>query len=146
MDRLTKEYKTLVRSSWRLFNLSHKAWAKAMEEMGLSTATFPVVEMAVQQPGVTQQVIANTLSIDKSCISRSVKYLEENGFLLREKCTECTRGFRCYPTEKAKAAYDKIIELESVHIRELFHDVSADDLGKLNAFYDKLIDRLSGQV
>ena len=146
MDNLTKEYKALVRAGWRVFNLSHRAWDKAMNELGLSTATFPVVEMAVQQPGVSQQTIANALSIDKSCVSRSVKYLVENGFLLREKCPERTHGFRCYPTEKGLAAYDRLYELEGTHIRTLFTDIDPAELARANALCAQLIERLSGQT
>ncbi|MBR6767453.1 MAG: MarR family transcriptional regulator, partial [Clostridia bacterium] len=80
MDKLTGDYKSLVRSSWRLFYLSHRAWAKAIEDMGLTTSTYSPLEMIVQNPGVTQQEISDELSIDKSCTSRSCRILEENGF------------------------------------------------------------------
>lgn len=143
MDRLTKEYKALVRSGWRLFQLSHRAWSRSMEQQGLSSSTFPVVEMAVQQPGVTQQAIADALSIDKSCVSRAVKQLEDNGFLRREKCGECARGFSCYPTDKARAAYETVIAEESEHICRLMADVSPDALADANALCVRLIEHLT---
>lgn len=145
MDRLTKEYKELVRYGWRLFTLSHRAWSREMEQHGLSSSTFPVVEMAVQQPGVTQQVIADALSVDKSCVSRAVKHLEDEGFLLREKASECARGFCCYPTEKARAAYEAIIAIEARHIRELAGDVAPEALAGANALCARLVERLTGE-
>ncbi|MBR4080928.1 MAG: MarR family transcriptional regulator [Clostridia bacterium] len=142
MDRLTKEYKALVCSGWRLFTLSHRAWSREMERHGLSPSTFPVVEMAVQQPGVTQQVIADALSVDKSCVSRAVKHLEDAGFLLREKAGERTRGLCCYPTEKARAAYEAIIAFEAKHIHALAGDVAPEKLANANASCIQLVERL----
>lgn len=145
MDKLSKEYKRLVRSSWRLFYLSHRVWAKPIEELGLSTATFSPLEIIVQNPGVNQQVVADELSLDKSCMSRACKFLETNGFITREKSTDCTHGFRCYPTEKALNAYQKVMDMEDVHIHALFSDANINELESSIALMNRLIDRLNAQ-
>lgn len=145
MDKLTRDYKALVRSSWRLFYLSHRSWAKAIEDMGLSTATYSPLEMIVQQPGVTQQEISDELSIDKSCTSRACKYLETNGFIYREKSPDCTHGFKCYPTEKAIEACERVIAIERVHIHALFEDIDISELETASALLDSLIERLKTQ-
>lgn len=146
MDKLSKEYKQLVRSSWRLFYLSHRVWAKPIEELGLSTSTFSPLEIIVQNPGVNQQVIANELSLDKSCMSRSCKFLETNGFITREKSRDCTHGFLCYPTEKALDVYQKIMEIEDAHIHALFSDVNIDELENSISLLKHLVDRLNTQT
>ena len=145
MDKLSKEYKRLVRSAWRLFYLSHRVWAKPIEELGLSTATFSPLEIIVQNPGVSQQVIADELSLDKSCMSRACRFLETNGFITREKSTDCTHGFRCYPTEKAREAYQKVMEMEDMHIHALFSDVSIEELDNSVTLLDHLVGRLNTQ-
>ncbi|MBE5773546.1 MAG: MarR family transcriptional regulator [Clostridiales bacterium] len=145
MDRLTKEYKRLVRDSWRFFYLSHRTWAKAIEDMGLSAGTYSSLEMIVQNPGVTQQDISDELSIDKSCTSRACKYLETNGFIYREKSPDCTHGFKCYPTEKAIEVCEKVIGIEKVHIHALFADIDTGELETASAMMDKLIEKLKGQ-
>lgn len=146
MDQLTKDYKSLVRNGWRFFYLSHKAWTKAIEEQGLSTSTYPIMEIAVLNPGITQQEIAGQLSIDKSCASRACKFLEANGFIYKEKSTEYAHGFRCFPTEKAKEVCSKIIELEGRHIHALFENSDAHQIGSANAVLSDLIEKLSGQI
>lgn len=145
MDKLTGDYKALVRSSWRLFYLSHRSWAKAIEDMGLSTATYSPLEMIVQQPGITQQEISDELSIDKSCTSRACKYLETNGFIYREKSPDCTHGFKCYPTDRAIEAYERVIEIERIHIHALFEDIDIKELETAAALLDSLIERLKTQ-
>lgn len=145
MDKLTKEYKSLVRSSWRLFYLSHRVWTKAVEDMELSTATYSPMEMIVQNPGITQQEISDELSIDKSCTSRACRFLETNGFIRKEKSPDCTHGFKCFPTEKAIEVCEKVAEVERIHIHALFEDVDTDELGTASALLDGLIEKLKTQ-
>lgn len=146
MDQLTKEYKALVRGCWRLFTQSQRAWSKAFAELGLSSTTFPVVELAVLRPGISQQEIADTLCVDKSCVSRAVKSLMENGFLQREKSADVTHGFCCFPTEKSLHAYERVIELERIHIHALFSDIDIRQLQDGNGFLDVLNARLKTQT
>ena len=76
MDQLANNSKPLVRTAWRLFYLSHRAWSQPIEQAGLTTSSFPVLEMIVQNPGITQQEITDQVSLDKSCTSRACKALE----------------------------------------------------------------------
>ena len=145
MDKLTKDYKDLVRSSWRLFYLSHRAWAKAIEDLGLSTGTYSPLELIAQKPGITQQEISDELSIDKSCTSRSCKQLESSGFIRKEKSPDCTHGFKCFPTDKGLEACEKIIGIERIHIHALFEDIDLEQLEKSTALLNSLIDRLKTQ-
>ncbi len=142
MDQLAKNYKTLVRNAWRLFYLSHRAWSRPIEQAGLTTASFPVLEMIVQNPGVTQQEITDQVSLDKSCTSRACKALEAAGFIRREKCLKAAHAFRCYPTEKAAAVVDEIVEKESQHIHRLFEEENPAEMKKTIALLEQLIERL----
>ena len=142
MDNLTKEYKTLVRNAWRFFYLSHRSWAKAVDEMGLSTSTYSPLEIIVQHPGISQQEISDELSIDKSCTSRACRLLESNGFIRKEKSPDYTHGFKCYPTEKAISACRKVAEIENVHIHALFEDIDAGKMKTGSEFLSCLIEKL----
>lgn len=142
MDQLSKNYKMLVRNAWRLFSLSHRAWASPMAEACLTSSSFSVLEMIVQNPGVTQQEIADRISLDKSCTSRACKALETNGFIRREKCPKSSHAFRCYPTEKAPAVVDSIVEKESMHIHQLFEGEDAEAMKTAIVLLDRLIKQM----
>lgn len=142
MDQLARNYKTLVRNAWRLFYLSHRAWAGSIEEEGLTTASFPVLEMIVHNPGVTQQEITDQVSLDKSCTSRACKALEAGGFIRREKSLKSAHAFRCYPTEKAPAVVEAIVEKECRHIHGLFDGESSQEIERSIALLSHLIDRM----
>jgi len=145
MDALTKEYKRLVRDSWKLFYLSHRAWSKAIEDLGLSTSAYSSLELIFQKPGITQQEISDALSIDKSCTSRACKQLDAHGFIRREKSPDCTHGYQCYPTDKAKETCERIIDIERIHIHTLFEDIDISKLKMSSSLLDSLIERLNSQ-
>ena len=142
MDQLVKDYKALVRNAWKLFYLSHRAWADPIEEAGLTTASFPVLEMIVQNPGVTQQEITEQVSLDKSCTSRACKALEADGFIRREKCLTSAHAFRCYPAGRAEEVVADIVEKESRHIHSLFDSESAADIEHSIGLLAHLIEQL----
>ena len=142
MDQLAKNYKTLVRNAWRLFYLSHRAWSQPIEQAGLTTASFPVLEMIVQNPGVTQQEITDQVSLDKSCTSRACKALEAAEFIHREKCLKSAHAFRCYPTEKAAAVVEEMVEKESRHIHRLFEEENSAEMEKAISLLAHLIEKM----
>jgi len=142
VDQLSRNYKKLVRNAWRLFYLSHKAWASSIEETGLTTTSFPVLEMIVQNPGVTQQEITDQVSLDKSCTSRACKALEAGGFIRREKCLKSAHAFRCYPTDKAPEVVARIAEQEARHIHELFGTHDPEGFARTSAFLAELTEKM----
>jgi len=142
VDQLTKDYKALVRNAWRLFYLSHRAWAVSIEAAGLTTASFPVLEMIVQNPGVTQQEITDQVSLDKSCTSRACKALEEKGFIRREKCQKSAHAFRCYPTLKASGVVERIVDEEIRHINGLFSELDPQRIAGISADLAELVEKM----
>ena len=142
MDQLASNYKMLVRNAWRLFYLSHGAWAASMAEAGLTSSSFSVLEMIVQNPGVTQQEITEQISLDKSCTSRACKTLEAAGFIRREKSLQSAHAFHCYPTEKAAGVVEDIVEKESRHIHRLFEGEDPACMEKAVKLLSHLIEQL----
>ena len=139
MDRFAKSYKGLVRSAWRLFSLSHRAWGESMAEAGLSTSTFPLLESIVRKPGISQQEIADDLSIDKSCSSRGCRFLESKGFIRREKSQLVAHGFLCYPTEKGLKVCEEVISKEEAKIHEIFGGAPPEDMEKAADLLQQLL-------
>lgn len=142
MDQLTQSYKELVRNSWRLFSLSHRAWNEPMTEAGLSSSTFPLLECVVLRPGISQQEIADELSMDKSVVSRGCRYLETEGFIRREKSLRVAHGFLCQPTEKGLKTCEEVLVKEQIKIQELFSGENPDCLIRANRLMKHLLEQM----
>jgi len=142
MDQLTKDYKTLVRSAWRLFSMSHRTWNAPLDKLGLSATTFAILETVIRTPGITQQEISDALSIDKSCASRGCKQLAMRGYIRREKNQTCSHGYRCHPQDGAEEAYQQALNAQQELIHAIFEKQNADGMQQCAAFMDGLIQRI----
>jgi DNA-binding MarR family transcriptional regulator len=61
--------------------------------------------------GISQDAIARRLFLNKSNVTRSLAYLEEHGFVTRERDPEDRRQTLVYPTEKALEILPKVREI-----------------------------------
>lgn len=76
--------------------------------------------------------------VNKSNIARQVAVLEEAGFVERRSCSKDKRMIRLYPTEKALAMKDEILEMLSSWQAHLLQDLSEEELSTLEALLEKI--------
>ncbi|MFF2483100.1 MarR family winged helix-turn-helix transcriptional regulator [Paenibacillus sp. NPDC058071] len=57
----------------------------------------------LSRPGITQEQLTQMLKFDKATTARSIKQLEQAGYLTREPDPNDGRSQLLFPTEKAKA-------------------------------------------
>ena len=142
MDKLTREYKELLKNIWHLFYHSNRLWSKDIDEIGLGTALFTALEITMRNPGITQQEIADTVCVDKSCVSRTCRVLEEKGLIRRDKCPNCTHGLRCYPTEMGETVYKAGMAKQCKLIHKVVDEERMTGLADANAALRELVERL----
>lgn len=61
--------------------------------------------------GINQEELSSILFIDKTITAKSIKSLEEKGFLIREKCEMDKRSKRLYLTDKGRNCKEEIFSL-----------------------------------
>lgn len=64
-----------------------------------------------RRPGISQDAIARRLFLNKSNVTRSLAYLEEHGFVTRERDPEDRRLTLVYPTDKAYDILPQVREM-----------------------------------
>lgn len=76
-----------------------------------------------QNPGISQEQLAQKLSVNKSNVARQVAAMEEEGYILRSACGKDKRVLRLALTEKGQALLPRIEEImdnwESLLVRSL---------------------------
>ena len=60
-------------------------------------------------PGISQEQLAQRISINKSNVARQLAVLEEEGYIERRPCGQDRRALRLYPTEKTLALMPQIL-------------------------------------
>lgn len=94
--------------------------------------------LAIYYTGVSKQdEMVEYIDIDRSNISRSLKKLEEYGYILKKKNKTDMRSFSIVLTEKGKEIKNKIIEIRS-NLKKVFGlDMSKEELKLLTVFLDR---------
>jgi DNA-binding MarR family transcriptional regulator len=79
-----------------------------LKPYGITSAEVGIMRSLYRGEDRTQEELSLTLSIDKAAIARSVKSLEEKGYLRRISDERDKRCNRLFLTEKALALQDEI--------------------------------------
>ena len=72
---------------------------------------YSYILVVCRRPGISQDAISRRLFINKSNVTRSLAYLEDHGFVTRERDSEDRRQTLVYPTEKALEILPKVREI-----------------------------------
>lgn len=80
------------------------------QDKGISGCQTSYIMQVVWRPGLSQEDLSKSLLVNKSTVARHVSQLEKSGFIMRELDPEDQRKKRLYPSEKAKAIYEEIID------------------------------------
>jgi len=82
-----------------------------LEGTELGDQHYSYILIVCRRPGISQDAISRRLFINKSNVTRSLSYLEEHGFVTRERDPEDRRQTRVYPTEKAIDILPRVREM-----------------------------------
>ena len=85
--------------------------ADKLEGTDLGDQHHSYIFTVCRHPGISQEAIARRLFINKSNITRSLSYLEEKGYVTRERDPEDRRSILVYPTDRAYEALPSIREI-----------------------------------
>ena len=79
------------------------------EECGLHSGQPIFVVSVCENPGISQDELAELLRMNKSTVARTVFQLEQSGFLRKEINSADKRIANLYPTKEAKGLYPEIL-------------------------------------
>ena len=86
----------------RLARKCQIAVGNALQQYNLTAAEEPFLMSVLNNEGLTQEELTAYVGVDKAAASRTVRSLEEKGFLSRVQDPRDKRQNRVYPTDKAK--------------------------------------------
>ena len=105
----------------------------ALEGTGIRPHDMPYLFHVCRHPGTTQDCIAKALYVHKTKITRSVTYLEEQGFLMRSPSPEDKRALQVYPTQKALELLPRLREINATWHTVLTKGFSDEETAQFEA-------------
>ena len=92
----------------RLARKCQIAVGNALQQYNLTAAEEPFLMSVLNNEGLTQEELTAYVGVDKAAASRTVRSLEEKGFLSRVQDPKDKRQNRVYPTDKAREVGPKV--------------------------------------
>lgn len=75
--------------------------SKAFEDIKLCGNHHMYIFVLCRKPGISQEELVKSIHVNKSNVARSLKILEEDGFIYKEISSSDKRSNLIYPTPKA---------------------------------------------
>lgn len=110
-----------------------------LAEVGLSGCIYYYVMSVVRNEGITQDELVKRICVNKSNVARNIKYLEDNGFVIRKTDENDKRINRIYPTQKAIDVLPIIKEVNQEWKSILLKEFSSEETEELDKLLTKLV-------
>jgi DNA-binding MarR family transcriptional regulator len=90
------------------------------------------------RPGITANLICQTSGLDKAAVSRSLRLLENHGYIAADKEVADTRGRSLRLTAKGDALHDELIVVALAREEELLHGFTETERRQLLNFIARM--------
>ena len=102
-----------------------------MEAFGLKGLHAGFLRVVCEEPGISQDRLAQQVGVDKSNIARQAAFLEEEGFLRREPSKSDKRVLCLRPTDKTLRLLPELLAATQKWEQELLEPLSEQEVQQL---------------
>jgi DNA-binding MarR family transcriptional regulator len=100
-------------------------------EVGISTATWFLLSMLIEEDGISQGEVSHRFEVDPSRVTRLAQRLQEEGLLRRERDREDNRVVRLYITEEGRLLVESSQERREGFESRFRREFSTEELAEL---------------
>ncbi|NLS37891.1 MarR family transcriptional regulator [Fructobacillus tropaeoli] len=116
-----------------------KEMNQAASQYQLENNLFLYLIRIVEHEGLTQSDLAELIQVDKTTLSRSLKKLDDRGYIDKVTDAQNKNYKQLYPTQKARDRYEVLAKLERQYIKGRLSTLSATELTDLNKILNKIL-------
>ncbi|MGW9527187.1 MarR family winged helix-turn-helix transcriptional regulator [Paenibacillus terrae] len=118
---------------------NQKILSKKLAPYGIgSGGQHSFLKLILQRPGITQEQLTNELKFDKATTARSVRQLEESGYIERETDPNDRRSHLLFPTAKSLEFYPVLQGILDEFNADLVHNLSDEEEDLLITLLQKI--------
>ena len=125
---------------FRLWRASHTRMAEALKSIGLTTASFGVLNVLGARNGAIQQEIGSAMGIDPSTMVSLIDQLEEAGLAKRRLCPTDRRAREVVITAKGRRALERGRQMAQQVEDEVLQGLGAGERRELLALMHRALD------
>lgn len=117
-----------------------------LKEFGIGNSQQFFLIMIYKKPGMSLADVASESGFDKSTITRSVKKLQQLGYIKLEDDENDGRAFRLYITDKGIPVIKRINETKEQINRRLVTGLSDDEIATITELIIKIADNANNNL
>ncbi|MDQ0192881.1 MarR family winged helix-turn-helix transcriptional regulator [Paenibacillus wynnii] len=122
-----------------LHRQNQKTLVKELMPYGIgSGGQHSFLKLILNHPGITQDLLTHELKFDKATTARSVKQLEESGYIERKRDPKDRRSYLLHPTDKALDFVPILQSILNELNRNLTRNLTVDEEAQLVALLQKI--------
>lgn len=95
----------------KLNRLNQSSLAGPLAEIGIARGSLPIIMEVLCNEGIIQDDISKSLSLDRAATARTLRHLEENGFVRRTEDPDDRRCKRVHTTGMARDLRGAIVSV-----------------------------------
>lgn len=114
-------------------NMNHEA-----SQYNLDNNLFLILIRIVEHEGLNQSQLSHMVKIDKTTLSRSLRKLEDKGFITKKVNSKNKKFKELFPTTQALQIYDRLIGFETTYIQSVMKALTSSELVQLEAILNKI--------
>lgn len=107
-------------------------------EYQLENNLFLYLIRIVENEGLSQSDLVDLTRVDKTTLSRAIKKLEKEDYIVKQTNPENKRYKQLFPTAKTRALYDILFNLEQQVIHQGLKNLTTNEKETLNALLQKI--------
>jgi Transcriptional regulators len=135
---MNKEEYTIARSISILFRSGQNYVSKQLEDYNIGRGQNLILLTLFKNEGIRQENLASHLRIDKGSIAKSIKKLEDEGYIERSIDAEDKRAYKVYLTQKAIDIIPKIKEVIRSWEESIVAELNEDEKGTMKQLLNKM--------
>lgn len=121
-----------------LYRQAQKYINRRTQPHGITSSDHAFLINISKNPGINQRRLARSLAIDEAVVTRGIKRLEDNGFILREKDPGDLRSFSLYLTAHGEELIPVLMDAFYDLDRALSNGFQGEELAALMAHLKKM--------
>lgn len=114
-------------------------------EMGVYPQQGPILNLLLQNDGLSQAELARRLNVTAATVAVSVARLEKLGYVRRERNEQNHRAYVLTLSDKGRAETQKLLD-KLAEVREMaLSDFSSDEIKSLIGYCQRIVDSLRAE-
>ncbi len=119
----------------------HRCFNEIIKNTGLGSGQVFILLKIVENPGLNQDLLCRILELDKSTVTKGMKTLLQNKYIIRLRDKNDMRNWIVYPSKKGEAVYEEIKKYADEFEMKITGEMEKDEINLLVEMLERISEK-----